>query len=67
MFTNSSDELIETEVSLKGNLELQEWNPHTGEIRKNVSSEIVVKDGQEFTKFALKLKPVKSLFILRLN
>jgi len=67
MFTNSSDELIETEVIFRGNLELQEWNPHTGEIRKNVSSEIVLKEEQEFTKFALKLKPVKSLFIVSLN
>jgi len=67
MFTNSSDEEIETEVLLRGNLELQEWNPHTGDIRKNVSSEIVVKDGQEFTKLKLKLNPVKSVFWLGSN
>jgi len=67
MFTNSSDEEIDTEVLLKGNLKLQEWNPHTGLIIKNNSMEIVKKDGQEFTKFSLKLNPVKSVFMVGSN
>lgn len=67
MFTNSSDELIETEVLLRGNLKLQEWNPHSGIISKTVLQEKVTKNGQEFTKFSLKLNPVKSAFYLSAN
>lgn len=62
LFINSSDEAIDTEVLIRGNLNLQEWNPHTGLIDENISNEIVLKDEQEFTKISLKLNPVKSVF-----
>lgn len=64
MFTNSSDEKIETEVLLRGKLNLEKWNPHLGEIEKNLTNEIIEKDGQFFTKFGLNLHPVKSVFLI---
>ncbi len=64
MFTNSSDEVVQTDVLLRGDLDLQEWNPHTGLVYKNLPSENMVVDGQIFTKLALQLGPVKSVFWL---
>jgi len=67
MFTNSSDEDIETELILRGNLELEEWNPHTGLIDDNITFNKLVKNGQEFTKLKLKLEAVKSVFFICSN
>ncbi|MDX1284277.1 MAG: glycosyl hydrolase, partial [Draconibacterium sp.] len=64
MFTNSSDEVIDTEVVLRGKLKLEKWNPHTGIVDKNVEFELEKKGEQEFTKIKLKLNPVSSLFLL---
>lgn len=62
LFTNSSDETIETTAVLQGKHRLQIWNPHTGEVDKNVPAEIIEENGQVFTKVALKLPPVHSVF-----
>ena len=62
MFTNSSDEKIETNILLRGKLNLENWNPHTGETENLPDAEIIEKDGQVFTKVSLKLDPVKSVF-----
>ena len=62
MFTNSSDEDIETEVILRGDLELEEWDPHTGLIDDDIPSDKFAKNGQEFTKLRLNLEAVKSVF-----
>ncbi|MEE4260791.1 MAG: glycosyl hydrolase, partial [Bacteroidales bacterium] len=67
LFTNSSDEEINTEVLVRGNLKLHEWNPHTGLINKTVALEKVIEEGQEFTKFSLSLNPVKSVFWISSN
>jgi hypothetical protein len=64
MFTNSSDEDIKTEVILKGSLELEEWNPHTGAVDDSIPSDRFVKNGQEFTKLKLNLEAVKSVFFV---
>lgn len=63
-FTNSSDEEIETEVIIKGKLDLENWCPHDGTISaiRNISYEI--EDEQSFTKCSLKLSPVSSTFWL---
>jgi hypothetical protein len=63
-FTNSSDEAIDTEVLLRGKLNLCEWNPHTGLVNEKLTSEMINKDSQVFTKFKLKLNPVKSIFFV---
>jgi len=61
-FTNSSDEVIETEVTLTGKLKLQSWNPHNGNISETESSTSVNDTKQYTTKFKLKLGAVSSVF-----
>ena len=63
-FSNSSDQTIDTEVLLRGKMNLHEWNPHSGLINEKLTLEIVKNDKQVFTKFKLKLNPVKSVFIV---
>jgi hypothetical protein len=61
-FSNSSDETIESVVTLKGKLDLRQANPHNGKIQdlKNISHFKI--DNQEFTKGTLTLKPVSAVF-----
>ena len=61
-FANSSNETIETEVILKGNLNLKKGNPHNGTLSKIEKIVHFSENGQHFTKCHLKLKPVSSLF-----
>lgn len=63
-FANSSDDKIETEVLLRGNLKLEKWNPHTGLIGKGLHAEFIKEDVMEFTKFSLVLEPVSSTFLI---
>lgn len=61
-FANSSNETIETEVILKGNLNLKKGNPHNGTLSKIEQIVHFSENGQPFTKCNLKLEPVSSLF-----
>ena len=61
-FTNSSDEVIETEVILKGKLNLENWDPHTGTTASLLNVTYFEEAGQTFTKCKLELAPVKSIF-----
>lgn len=61
-FSNSSDERIETEVTLRGKLNLNQANPHDGTIVSIKKVEHLSIDGQEFTKATLLLKPVSATF-----
>ena len=61
-FANSTNENIDTEVWLRGNLELENWNPHNGEIHIMQSSSSKVHDEDQYTKYQLKLEPVSSTF-----
>lgn len=63
-FTNSSDEVIVTEVLLRGKMNLEEWNPHTGETEPVELTEIIQKEDSNYTRLKLRLKPVKSVFLL---
>ncbi|MDP5230683.1 MAG: hypothetical protein NWQ38_09840, partial [Cellulophaga sp.] len=58
----SSDERIETEVTLRGKLNLNQANPHDGTIVSIKKVEHLSIDGQEFTKATLLLKPVSATF-----
>lgn len=60
--SNSSDEKIETEVTLKGNFQLYEANPHTGIISALSNAKQLKKDNQEFTNVSLNLPPVSAVF-----
>lgn len=61
-FSNSSDESIRTEVTLRGKLNLNEANPHIGTIVSIKKVKHVMIDDQEFTKATLLLKPVSATF-----
>ncbi len=66
-FSNSSDETIKTEVTLKGKLELYKADPHTGNIEKIENISHFTVDNQEFTKSTLTLKPVSASFWISNN
>lgn len=66
-FANSSDEFIETEVLLNGNLELEEWNPHNGMVEEKVNSSLQKIEDEDYTKIKLNLKPVSSVFWISKN
>ncbi len=64
LFANSGDESLDAAVLLRGRLKPQFWNPHSGEITKNVHSEEVMVHGELYTKVNMNLDPVSSLFIV---
>ena len=64
LFTNSSDEKITTDVLLRGKLKPEVWNPHTGIVDKNLTYVFEEINGQAYTRIALQLDAVKSLFII---
>lgn len=61
-FANSSDQEINTSVYVKGKLQLDIWNPHNGAISAIKALTYSKINGENYTKFSLKLKPVTSLF-----
>jgi hypothetical protein len=64
-FSNASDLAVSADVQLRGQLKLESWDPHSGEIRPlDVTS--AVDQGQPVTRFALALAPVRSVFVIGL-
>jgi hypothetical protein len=63
-FANSSDEKVETDVLLRGELDLEEWDPHEGRITRGMNTESLIRNGQTYTKISLGLDPVKSVFYI---
>jgi len=61
-FANSSDKSISMEVLLRGKVQFENWNPHTGEISRPADISYVKKNGQIYTCCHLNLQPVKSTF-----
>jgi hypothetical protein len=53
---------VDIPVTLKGELKLQEWNPHTGQISEFPSTHITL-DGIVFTRVQLKLGAERSVFL----
>jgi hypothetical protein len=62
-FANSTDENLEMNISLRGNLTLQSWNPKDGHIA-DVESIPAVDCGVPCTRVRLKLGPVQSTFLV---
>jgi hypothetical protein len=60
-FANSSENSVDLPVTLKGNLKLQAWNPHTGLISELPSTPITL-DGTAFTRVQLQLGAERSVF-----
>ncbi len=65
-FANSSDDVINTWVRLKGKLQPEILNPHTGETSA-VSFQNLKQDGQDVTRIQLKLDPNTSVFVRNLS
>jgi alpha-L-rhamnosidase/Domain of Unknown Function (DUF1080) len=62
-FCNSSDLEVKADVSLRGTKKLEIWNPHTGTIEP-LASKTTDEHGQPVSTFALKLAPLRSLFVV---
>lgn len=61
-FANSGDNEINTEVLLRGKLNLENWNPHTGKVSRLEKVSYIRENGQTFTRCKLNLKGVQSTF-----
>lgn len=62
-FANSSDTPVDGFVRLRGKLDLQQWNPHTGAVEKADAAHLRVA-GQDVTRVRLVLPPVQSRFLV---
>jgi hypothetical protein len=60
---NSSETPVDTSVRIRGKLDIEAWDPHTGDIRKCESSHQAIS-GEDLTIVPLYLPPVHSLFIV---
>ena len=64
-FANSSDAAVDTLVQLRGKLNLECWDPHTGRIGA-CAAETVSAHKCASTRVRLKLPPVRSLFLVEM-
>ena len=62
-FSNSTKADYDGEVLLRGNLNPELWNPHTGKIRR-AEYELVNYRGEVYTKVKLKLDSAESVFVV---
>lgn len=65
-FANSSETPIDTYITLRGKLALNEWNPHTGDIQK-ADSQSISQQSIEVARLHLILPPVQSRFYVEGN
>jgi len=64
-FANLGKSSIQTEVTLRGKIPVEEWNPHTGEIRKSETGYTENKtSGSVSTIVKINLKPYNSVFLI---
>jgi len=63
LFSNSSDRAVDSEVVLRGQMDLDVWDPMTGEIRTIEETHSKNDKGQELTTVPLKLAPVSAAFL----
>jgi hypothetical protein len=62
-FANSSETAVQTQVCLRGSLDLELWDPHTGQ-RSAIEAEHQQSSGQNVTRARLELAAGKSLFLV---
>jgi hypothetical protein len=62
-FANSTDQPVDTNVSIRGHKTLKTWNPHTGEVEA-VQSAFAEAGGEAVTTVRLLLPPVRSVFYI---
>jgi len=63
---NSADAAVDTEVTLRGQLALQSWDPHDGTMQ-DIQTTSVVEKGMSYTKTSLKMNPLSSLFLVEVQ
>ena len=63
-FANSSDDAIETFTEVRGKIVPELWNPENGETTQIKEVIYSKKNGQDYTRFPLKLNPVSSIFVI---
>jgi hypothetical protein len=64
LFSNSSDDPIETEVTLRGRIDLEAWNPMNGQKQPVEQAQSQSKDGRDLTTVPLKLEPMSAMFFV---
>ena len=64
LFANSSDRAVETKVILRGQMDLDVWDPMNGAIRPIEATHSKSEQGQEQTTVPLKLAPVTAVFFV---
>ncbi len=60
---NSTDSSVNTSFRVRGDLQLQIWNPHDGSLEKATTKNMVM-NGQICTQVSLHLEPVQSIFFV---
>jgi hypothetical protein len=60
---NSSDDVVDTFIELRGKHRLECWDPHTGQISA-CESEAIARNGCDVTRVRLSLAPVDSVFLV---
>lgn len=63
-FANSSDDTVETFAVVRGKIIPELWNPENGETAPIKEVEYLKKNGQDYTRFPLKLSAVTSTFVV---
>jgi hypothetical protein len=66
-FANSSDDKVETIAEVRGKIIPELWNPDNGETTLFMNVEYITKNGQEYTRFPVKLNAVSSTFVVSGN
>jgi hypothetical protein len=64
-FANSSDKPVDTKVALRGNVNVQIWDPMNGKIRPVEQTHSKNAAGQDLTTVPLKLDPVTAVFFIQ--
>jgi len=62
-FANSTDDAVDMDVVLRGELALQCWNPHDGTM-EDVDTRIITEEGIRCTQVHLKMDTLKTLFLV---
>jgi hypothetical protein len=64
LFANSTDNAVDTKVTLRGNLKLSIWDPQTGKTGLVDQTHSKHPSGQDLTTVPLKLSPVTAEFLV---
>jgi hypothetical protein len=63
-FANTGSSYIDTKITLRGKMELEEWDPHSGDIRTATAKSLQNETRDFITLVKLDLKPYRSFFLV---